>query len=106
MREMRTILAYLRKDEGRRTKDKRNALLCCTAFDILYSLFVLRPSSFVLRPRGVGLLEDAGDDLVERRVLHAHVNHGVVVEDGGEHLGDPAAVHLQIDDRPAVAGDL
>ena len=37
---------------------------------------------------GPGLLEDAGDDLFQRRLLHAHVGHGVAVEDRRQHLGD------------------
>src|SRR5437764_5567425 len=52
------------------------------------------------------LLEDAGDDLVQRRVLDADVGDGVAVEDGAEHLGDAGAVHLEGDDRPLAAGDL
>src|SRR5215472_7085375 len=52
------------------------------------------------------LLEDARDHLVERRVLDAHVDDGVAIEDLAEHLGDPGAVHLQVDDRPLPVGDL
>src|SRR5262249_43349366 len=36
---------------------------------------------------GLALLEDAGDDLVQGRVLHAHVDHRVAVEDGRQRLG-------------------
>src|SRR5438874_6530833 len=50
------------------------------------------------------LLENAGDDLIERRVLHAHVNNGVTIKDDAEHLGDTRAVHLQIGGRPFPAG--
>ena len=39
---------------------------------------------------GPGLLEDAGDDLLERRLLHAHVGHRMAVEDRRQHLGDLA----------------
>src|SRR5436189_5943325 len=54
--------------------------------------------------RDAALLENAGDDLIERRVLHAHVDDGIAVEDDAEHLGDPRAVHLQVGGGPFPAG--
>src|SRR5438105_3766563 len=36
---------------------------------------------------GTPLLEHAGNHLVQRRVLHAHVHHGVAIQDHGQHLG-------------------
>ena len=50
-------------------------------------------------------LEDAGDHLIQRRILHAHVHHGVAIENRGQHLGTRAAIDLQFGDRP-VAGVL
>src|SRR5262245_17466511 len=51
------------------------------------------------------LLENVGNYLVERRVLHAHVNDGVAVEHEAEDLRDARAIHLQVDARPGLAGD-
>ena len=45
---------------------------------------------------GAGLLEDSGDDLLERRLFHAHVGHGVPVEDRRQDLGDLAALDLDV----------
>src|SRR4051812_5481007 len=46
---------------------------------------------------GAGLLEDAGDDLLERGVLHPDVGHFILVEDRPEDLGHPGSLHLQVD---------
>src|SRR5438270_99410 len=50
--------------------------------------------------------EDVSDDLVQRRVLHAHVDNGVLIENGGEHVGDARAIDLQVRDRPLAVGNL
>src|SRR5688500_6057217 len=52
------------------------------------------------------LLEHQRDHLIERRVLHAHVNDRVAVEQGRQHLGDAAAVNLQVERGAGLAGDL
>src|SRR5690242_19599974 len=44
---------------------------------------------------GLALHEDVRDDLVERRVLHAHVDDRVLPEDRREHVRDPAAFDAQ-----------
>src|SRR4051794_34511894 len=46
------------------------------------------------------LLEDAGDEVLERRVLHAHVGHGVAVEDRPQDLGHPGTLDLDVGRRP------
>src|SRR5438034_1159970 len=50
--------------------------------------------------------EHVGDDLVQRRVLYAHVDDGVLIEDGGEHVGDSRAINLQVRNRPLAVSDL
>src|SRR5947207_1072055 len=93
MREMRTMRLYLRRpSRGRRAGGARMGPPSAVGSNGLML--------------GVSLLEDAGDDLVERRVLHAHVEYRIALQDGAQDLGDPAAVHLEIDDRPTVADDL
>src|SRR5208282_3868926 len=52
------------------------------------------------------LLKDAGYHLLERRILHAHVEHGVVVEDRFKHRAHARPLDLQISDRALPAGDL
>src|SRR5262245_48242666 len=49
------------------------------------------------------LLEDLGDHLVERRILHADVDHRVAIENGRERVGDASAIHLQVGRRPRHA---
>src|SRR5689334_17911644 len=46
------------------------------------------------------LLEDPRDHLVQRRVLHAHIDHLVAVEDRAQRLRYPAAVDAQLRHRP------
>src|SRR5437773_561465 len=50
-------------------------------------------------------LKHAGDDLVERRVLHADVHHRVAVENDGQQLRHPAALDAQVGDGPLPTGD-
>ena len=63
---------------------------CCSR-RLPFRLIVFR---LVLRS---ALLKQAGDDLVERRVLHGHVDHGPAVEDLVEGAGQFGAVHLEIE---------
>ena len=53
-----------------------------------------------------GLLEDLGDDLLERRVLHAHVGQGVPVQDRPQHLGHPRPLDLDVGERALAPDDL
>src|ERR671916_2217685 len=55
---------------------------------------------------GAGLLEDAGDDLFERRVLDPDVDDLILVEDRPQDLGHPRALHLQVDLRALGPGHL
>src|SRR5207253_6172901 len=41
--------------------------------------------------------EDAGDYLVQRWILDAHVDHRVAVEDRAQHLSDARAFDLEVD---------
>src|SRR4051794_22874135 len=52
------------------------------------------------------LLEDEGDELLERRVLHAHVGHGVAVEDRTQDLRHAGAVDLQVGRGALATGHL
>src|SRR4051812_15504012 len=71
------------------------------------------------RPRGAGgavesgglmigttLLEDPRDDLLQGRVVDAHVADLVGVEDGAEYLRDPAPLHLDVGLGPVGPHDL
>src|SRR5438552_19046808 len=49
---------------------------------------------------GAAFLENAGDHLIERRILDAHVDDRVLIENDAEHFRDPATVATQIDGRP------
>ena len=40
---------------------------------------------------GPGLFENARDDLIQRRLLHVHVEHCVLLEDGAHHFGHAGA---------------
>src|SRR5437868_4291647 len=51
------------------------------------------------------LLEDAGDDLLQGRVVHAQVEHPVPVEDCTQDFGHARAVDFQVGHRPFAAGD-
>src|SRR5262245_14931548 len=55
---------------------------------------------------GPVLLEDGGDDLVQRRAVHAYVGDRVAGRQGPEHLAPPPPIHLQIHLRPVRARDL
>src|SRR5438067_1673206 len=61
------------------------------------------PNALVMA--GASLLEHAGDHLVERRVLHAHVHDGVLVENRIQHGRHLAALHLQVNGWPFAFGD-
>src|ERR1051326_5872874 len=87
MSEMRKILPYF-----------RNARVNLAAGDSRSTAGV---SGFMLLP---SLLEYAGDDLVQRRILNANVDDFVPVENGAEHVTDLAPLHLQIRHRPLPAG--
>src|SRR5438309_9696725 len=50
--------------------------------------------------------EHVGDDLIQWRVLPAHVDDGVLIENGGEDVGDARGIGLQIRDPPPAGGDL
>src|SRR4051812_3047594 len=52
----------------------------------------------------VALLENAGDHLVERRILDTHVHHGVAVEDDAEHFRHTAAIDFQVGGRSFATG--
>ena len=53
-----------------------------------------------------GLLEDLGDDLLQRRVFHAHVGHRMPVEDRAEDLGDARPLDLEVGERSLAPHDL
>src|SRR4051794_18438 len=102
---------YLRNDERTMTNDEgipndesriaaADSSLDIRVFVIPSPLFI--PSFVIL----ASLLEDARDHLVQRRVLHAHIHHGVAVEDRAEGLGDAAAVDAQVGHRPFALGHL
>src|SRR5262245_1649696 len=64
-----------------------------------------------LRPRAdldlrMGLLEHTSDDLLERRVVNAHIGDLVLIEDRAEHVRDTGAINLQLGDRPLLTADL
>src|SRR5438552_16390453 len=42
-------------------------------------------------------LKKAGNHLIQRWVLDAHVDHGITVEDRAQDLGDARPFHLEID---------
>src|SRR5262245_50307936 len=63
----------------------------------------MRLMAFMAR---MALLEDPGDHLIERRILNAHVDHGVVVENGVQGLRDAGSLHAQLGDRPLATGNL
>src|SRR5947209_19169048 len=48
----------------------------------------------------VACLENAGNHLVERRILDAHVHDGVPVEDGAEQLRHACPIHLELGEGP------
>src|ERR1017187_891138 len=54
----------------------------------------------------LGLLEDAGNDLLQRRLFHAQVGHGMPVENRGQYTRHPAARHLDVGPRPLPAHHL
>src|SRR4051812_8071483 len=58
-----------------------------------------------LMPRAA-LLEDTGDHLIERRILNGHVEDGVTVENGAEHLRDARPLHLEAGHRSFAARHL
>src|SRR5690242_12170765 len=68
------------------------------------SVCVTRASGGVMA--GAGLLEDTSDHLLERRLFHADVGHGMPVEDGGQDRGDLAPADLHVGPRPLAAHDL
>ena len=93
MSETRKIDRYFdqlrrRLARGRRERSAAERSPAAVAGDRLSSAGVARASGGVMG--GAGLLEDSGDDLFQRRFLHAHVGHGVPVEDRRQHLGDLA----------------
>src|SRR5438132_13860555 len=49
------------------------------------------------------LLKYAGDDLIQRWILHAHIDDRVTIENGAEHLAHAAALDLEIDYRSFAA---
>src|SRR5438105_10756233 len=88
--EVRRMFQYFRtrcerKDEGGRMKDESDR-------------FILPPSSFILLlfpfMPGLPLFKDTGDHLIQRRVLHAHVHHGVTVENRRQRFCDAVAIYL------------
>src|SRR5262245_49726717 len=68
------------------------------------SVCVARASGGVMA--GAGLLEDTGDDLLERRLFHADVGDGVAIEDGRQDRGDLAPPDLHVGPGPLAAHDL
>src|ERR1700676_5085522 len=54
----------------------------------------------------VGLLEETCDHLIERRILNAHVDYRVLVEDGAKDFGHTGAIHLEFRYWPFLASDL
>src|SRR5439155_15995252 len=90
MRETRRILLYLRKARTNVARDGRRS---ASAGGVI---------SFMM---GTCFLKDAGDDLVQRRILNAHIDHGVAVENHAENLGDARPLDLEINDRPGAAAD-
>src|SRR5579871_566223 len=44
-------------------------------------------------------LKDAGNHLIKRRILDAHIDDRVTIEDRAQHFGDPGAIDLEIDGR-------
>src|SRR5947209_10475216 len=84
MSEMRRILTYLRY-RARATGSRAGA-----------STGLMVVPSPVQR---LAFLEHAGNSLIERRILHAHVQHGVLVQNNGQQLGHPAALDAQLHDR-------
>src|SRR5579871_5246525 len=87
MSEMRRMLTYLRSDRTTRAAGPSG--------DGMARLML-----------GPALLETLGDDMVQRRILHAHVQERVAIQNGGEHLRDAPALHLEVGDRPFAARHL
>src|SRR5579871_1280301 len=99
MSETRKIFTYLRRGAGRGARGEG-----ITATDESGSSGIgLYPSPLVPRPALLfrpSLFEDAGNHLIQRRVLHAHVQHGVAIQDRPEDVGHPAARDFQVGRRP------
>src|SRR5437899_1576789 len=91
--EMRKILRYFRRlaSAGREPPDGGTK-----AGDLRPPLAEMPGESDTLFMASAALFENAGDHLVQGRVLHAHVHDRVLVENQSEHLGNPAAIHFQI----------
>src|SRR5437588_10026587 len=89
--ETRKILAYL----GNAVPNPAGAKVRAPSGDGLTGLMLCPP-----------FFKHLGNHLVQRRILHAHVDNGVPVEDGGKRFGDAPAVHFELGDRPLPAGYL
>src|SRR6516165_4949043 len=92
--EMRRILLYLRTARSKREWGPEIGGLGSTSMRLVVALML-----------GVSLLENTSDHLVQRWVLHAHIDDGVPVENDAQHLRHAVAIHFQVDDRPILAHD-
>src|SRR5205807_10415077 len=103
MSDTRKILPYLRMPRSKR-EPAAGAWRASTICKLSGSWTARSAGLLIGVMAGAGLLENAGDDLVQRRILNAHVDDRVAIEDGAEHLAHAGALHLEIDHRPFAAG--
>src|SRR5580704_12428173 len=55
---------------------------------------------------GACLFKHLGNDSVKRRILHAHVDDRVTVQNLRQHVGDLGAIDLDVYSRPHTADNL
>src|SRR5947209_7995587 len=105
MSETRKILPYLRNPFSRRDPPA-GRLLAAPSGNSSGALNAISAGWVIGFMTSAGLLENAGDDLVERRILDAHVDDRMAIENDTQDLAHPRALHLQVHNRPFAAGDL
>src|SRR5690242_1500993 len=95
MSETRKIWTYLARME-RRTGARSSVAAPAAGMERLLG----RSGGGVLGGlEGLTFLEDAGDHLIQRRVLHAHVDHDIVIQNIRQGAGNLAPLHLQLGHR-------
>src|SRR6266852_2692805 len=105
----RRILVYLRNP---RTAEIRNAKSEIRIWDLGFGISALGVSNsgstgFVLGFMvNTSFLKDTCNHLVQRRILDAHVDDGVAVEDRAQDLGDARPLDLEVDNRVGATSNL
>src|SRR5438552_411215 len=109
IKEMRKILLYFWNAVSSRPRglgpDQGGPIACPSRLAALDSAFRSLGGKAGLMV-GMGLLENAGNHLIQRRILDAHVHERVPLQDGSQHLGHASAVDLEAGDRAFAVGDL